>query len=186
MHHSVRNDIWFRYSSTCRYTFLLFIYTNHSAGKLPEGRFGGPSPPRNVSLLLLFASEADKKKQQKEVFEGLRPPLRLVGREHSPGVDRLPDATAHLGERAGVRGGDLVLHLHGLNDEQHLPGLDRLARHGAHRQDRALDCADDTIGRGWPGRRGHLAARLPAIAAGRPWRAVGAVLRHTYGEAPAV
>src|SRR5689334_21014628 len=62
--------------------------------------------------------------------------FRLVGREHSPGVDRLPDATAHLGECAGVRGGDLVLHLHGLDDEQHLPGLDRLARHGAHRQDR--------------------------------------------------
>src|SRR5690242_9789063 len=48
---------------------------NDSAGKLPEGRFAGLRPPRNVSLLLLFASFAGKKKQQKGCFRGPAAPL---------------------------------------------------------------------------------------------------------------
>src|SRR5262245_27393002 len=64
--------------------------------------------------------------------------LSLIRREHHPRLDDLASLSANLVERAGVRCGDLVFHLHGLDDEQYLAGLDRLARCRAHRHDRAL------------------------------------------------
>src|SRR5262249_46448479 len=41
---------------------------HHSAGLLPIGRFGGPSPPRNDLLVRLFACFAGEKPHQKKIF----------------------------------------------------------------------------------------------------------------------
>ncbi|TMA99221.1 MAG: hypothetical protein E6J57_09815 [Deltaproteobacteria bacterium] len=77
------------------------------------------------------------------------------------GLDRLPRLHPHLRHRPRPRRGDLVLHLHGLDDEEALAALDPGARLGQH--------GDHLAGHGRPhlaravDRRGPLVAQPGAL-----------------------
>ena len=89
----------------------------------------------------------------------------------SPAPTDWPGLDLDLGDRAGLVGGDVVLHLHGLEHAHGLTGLDGLADLDEHLHDRALHRAPSTLplpaaaatagGRGPPGRRA-----APLAAAG--------------------
>src|SRR5262245_58767085 len=111
---------------------------------------------------------------------------RLVCRKHRSSLDDFPKLNPHFGQRTGMWGSDLILHLHGLDYKKHLSGLDGLAWLGPHRQDRSLNRADDAIGGRWTVCAGFWATRPAGVGSGRFGGCCGAVFGHTNVEPPAV
>src|SRR4051812_4749418 len=104
-----------------------------------------------------------------------QPSRGLLGaddRDRRAGGDRLALLDGELGDDAGLVGGDLVLHLHRLDDADELAFLDRLARLDEDLPHVALERSDERIAAGRPA----AAARAPAARAlgalrraARPW-----------------
>ena len=72
----------------------------------------------------------------------------------SPAPTVSPDLHLDLGDGARLLGGDLVLHLHGLEHADGLTHLDRVAHGDEHLEDRALHGHAHLVGPGtrrrWP------------------------------------
>ena len=65
-------------------------------------------------------------------------PAHSITATTSPAPDRVAGCDPDLGDRAGLLGGDGVLHLHGLEDADGLADLDGVAHGDEHLHDRAL------------------------------------------------
>src|SRR3954452_16571105 len=103
-----------------------------------------------------------------------QPSRGLLGaddRDRRAGGDRLALLDGELGDDAGLVGGDLVLHLHRLDDADELAFLDRLARLDEDLPHVALEGSDERIAAGRP------AAGRPAAGRAAAARALGALRR---------
>ena len=79
-----------------------------------------------------------------------------------------PTSTASDGDLAGLVGGDLVLHLHRLDDDEQRALLDLVALGDLDLEDAALQRRDDVVAGGGgtaPALRSRFGGRLPAGAA---------------------
>src|SRR5439155_18247244 len=118
----------------------------------------GPAPARAGALVLDAAGRAGAAGQPRG--RGLARRV-LDDRQRRAGGDRLALLDGQLGNDAGLVGGDLVLHLHRLDDRDELALLDLLALLDEHLPDVALQRRGQRVAGGLAARRRALAARRP-------------------------